>query len=337
MASGADRLVEFATGRNVDSREGGGGGESFIFGDLSFLVSGKFFEAEFFGEVGSEHQRKGAGDVGWESFAGDFFLLQSGMESFGVGFASGESFDDGTLGVGFEFGVAIEKKICSIRRWSGSKGADGVDAQSRFVEERLKGGSESFVTLGEEGSEGLLAIRDGGVFVFERREGALGGFLVAKDLAELLEVFGELGVVLIKEFGAELVPGHGWGEIALTIESKKDAFEEGFLNRGVIGDCKLGKEEGEGFLTIHFHDAFKARLIEVNEGNRFCSGGDEGDVAVGHLAVVFPLFREGFWIEFSGVDDETVTNRFGLVLWDFPIAKDGAGGSDSKLSVDSPG
>ena len=71
------------------------------------------------------------------------------MKSFGVCGARSESFDDGTLGVGFERGVVVEEEIGGIRRWSGSKGPDGVDAQCRFVEERLKGGSESFVTLGK--------------------------------------------------------------------------------------------------------------------------------------------------------------------------------------------
>ena len=37
------------------------------------------------------------------------------------------------------------------------------------------------------------------------------------------------------------------------------------------------------------------------------------------------------------MDNETVTNRLGLTFWDFPVAKDCSGGSDSELSVDSPG
>ena len=32
-----------------------------------------------------------------------------------------------------------------------------------------------------------------------------------------------------------------------------------------------------------------------------------------------------------------MTNRFGFTLWDFPVAKDSAGGSDPELSIDSPG
>ena len=183
----------------------------------------------------------------------------------------------------------------------------------------------------------MLAIRDGGVFVFERGEGAASSFFVAKDLAKLLEVFGELGVVLIKEFGSDFQPSRGWDEISLPIESKKDAFEEGFLNFGVIGNCKLGEEEGKSFLAIHFNYVFKAGLIKVDEGDWFSRRRDEGDVTVGNLAVVFPLFCECFWIKFSGVDNKTVTNRFGLIFWDFPVAKDRAGGSDPELSVDSPG
>ena len=259
------------------------------------------------------------------------------MESFGISFARGESFDDGALGSGFKFGVAIEEKIRRIRRWGRSEGSDGVDAQSWFIEEGLKGRSESFVTLGEEGSESLLTIRDRGAFVFERGKGAFGGFLVAKDLAKLLEVFGEFRVVLIKEFGAEFQPGCGRFEISLAIESKKDAFEESSLNCWVISDCELGEEEGKSFLTIHLNDAFKARLIEVNEGDRFGGSRDKSDVAVGNLAVVFPLFCECFWIEFSGVDNKTLTNCFGLTFWDFPVTKDCAGRADPELSVDSPG
>ena len=314
MASGANCLVEFSTGGNVDSCKGSWGGEGFVFGDLGFLVGGKFFEAEFFGEGRSEYQREGACDVGRKSFAGNFILFQSSMESFGISFARCESFNDGTLGIGFELGVAAEKEVRRIRRRGRSEGADGVDAQSWFIEERLKGRSESFTTLGEEGSESLLAIRDGGAFVFERGKGAFGGFLVAKDLAQLLKVFGELGVILIKELGAEFQPGCGRGEITLSIESKKDSFEEGSLNYRVISDCELGEEECKSFLAIHLNDAFKARLIEVNEGDRWGRSGDKGDVAVGNLTIVFPLFRECCWVEFSGVDNETVTNRLGLTF-----------------------
>ena len=61
------------------------------------------------------------------------------MESFGISFARRESFNDGTLGIGFELGVAAEKEVRRIRRWGRSEGADGVDAQSWFIEERLKG------------------------------------------------------------------------------------------------------------------------------------------------------------------------------------------------------
>ena len=31
-----------------------------------------------------------------------------------------------------------------------------------------------------------------------------------------------------------------------------------------------------------------------------------------------------------------MTDRFGLILGNFPVSEDGAGGSDSQLSVDSP-
>ena len=77
-------------------------------------------------------------------------------------------------------------------------------------------------------------------------------------------------------------------------------------------------------------------MIEVNEGNRLGRSGDEGDVAVGAFAVGFPLFRECFWIEFSGVDKEAMTDGFRLAFWDLPVSENGAARSDSELPIDAP-
>ncbi len=57
------------------------------------------------------------------------------MERFGVSFARGEGFDDGLLGIGLKFGVAVEKELCGVGGGRRSEGADGVDTKSRFVEE----------------------------------------------------------------------------------------------------------------------------------------------------------------------------------------------------------
>ena len=122
----------------------------------------------------------------------------------------------------------------------------------------------------------------------------------------------------------------------MAVESEEDAIEEGLLNRGVVGGCELGEEEGEGVLSVHLDDFFKARLIEVNEGDRLGRSGDEGDVAVGAFTVGFPLFRECFWIEFSGVDQEAMTDGFRLAFWDPPVSENGAARSDSELSIDAP-
>lgn len=192
------------------------------------------------------------------------------------------------------------------------------------------------MTLGEKGCEGLLAIGNGGVFVFKSGESPLGRFLVAEDLAETVDEFVELRVFLIEEACAEAEPVGGRSEVALTVESEEDAIEEGLLNRGVVGGCELGEEEGEGFFAIHLDDFFEARLIEVNEGNRFGRSGDEGDVAVRAFAVGFPLFRECFWIESSGVDKEAMTDGFRLAFWDLPVSENGAARSDSELPIDAP-
>ena len=97
-------MVDFASGRSGGSVEGSRGGESFVFCDFGFFVGGKFFDSEFFGELWSEEEGKRAGDVGGEGIAGDFFIFQRGMESFGVGLACGEGFDDGALASGSKVG-----------------------------------------------------------------------------------------------------------------------------------------------------------------------------------------------------------------------------------------
>lgn len=192
------------------------------------------------------------------------------------------------------------------------------------------------MTLGEKGCEGLLAIGNGGVFVFESGESPLGRFLVAEDLTEPIDEFVELRIFLIEKACSEAEPVGGRSEVALAVESEEDAIEERLLNRGVIGGCELGEEEGKGMLPVHLDDFFKARLIEVNEGDRLGRSGDEGDIAIGAFAVGFPLFRERFWIELSSVDQEAMTDGFRLAFWDFPVSENGPARSDSELPIDAP-
>ena len=125
---------------------------------------------------------------------------------------------------------------------------------------------------------------------------------------------------MIEEACTEAEPVGGRSEVALAVESEEDAIEQGLLNRGVVGGYELGEEEGEGVLSVHLDDFFEARLIEVNEGNRFGRSSDKGDIAIGAFAVGFPLFRERFWIEFSSVDKEAMTDGFRLTFWDFPFS-----------------
>jgi len=141
---------------------------------------------------------------------------------------------------------------------------------------------------------------------------------------------------LIEEACTEAEPVGGRSEVALAVESEEDAIEQGLLNRGVVGGYELGEEEGEGVLSVHLDDFFEPRLIEVNEGNRFGRSSDKGDVAIGAFAVGFPLFRERFWIEFSSVDKEAMTDGFRLAFWDFPVSENGPAGSDSELPIDAP-
>ena len=77
-------------------------------------------------------------------------------------------------------------------------------------------------------------------------------------------------------------------------------------------------------------------MIEVNEGNRFGRSSDKGDIAIGAFAVGFPLFRERFWIKFSSVDKEAMTDGFRLAFWDFPVSENGPARSDSELPIDAP-
>ncbi len=55
------------------------------------------------------------------------------------------------------------------------------------------------MTLGEKGYEGLLAVGNGSVFVFESGESPLGRFLVTEDLTKTVDEFVELRIFLIEE------------------------------------------------------------------------------------------------------------------------------------------
>ena len=78
-------------------------------------------------------------------------------------------------------------------------------------------------------------------------------------------------VILIEEAwrgGRNQVGGRG--EVALAVESEEDAIEQGLFEfAGLSVTASWAKRRAKSFLAIHLNDAFEARLIEVNEGDRW--------------------------------------------------------------------